>query len=91
MVAPARVPGGNMSYDPSVIGPKFIAWLEKTTGESDITTTTALSDIGYDGYNIYSLGQQIDELSWLHGVDITPVEIGQCTKVQDVINLICNK
>lgn len=79
-----------MSYDPKVIGPKFIAWLEQDTGNGNITLTTNLSDIGFDGYNIFSLGQQIDELSWLHGVSITPNQIVKCKTVNDVVKLICS-
>jgi len=79
-----------MSYDPKVIGRKFIAWLEQDTGNNNITLTTNLSDIGFDGYNIFSLGQQIDELSWLHGVSITPKQIVKCKTVNDVVKLICS-
>jgi hypothetical protein len=79
-----------MSYDPKVIGPKFIAWLEQDVGDQEITLSTKLSDIGFDGYNIFSLGQQIDELSWLHGVHITPAQIIKCQTVNDVVKLICS-
>lgn len=79
-----------MSYDPKVVGPKFIAWLEQDIGKDDITLDTKLGDIGFDGYNIFSLGQQIDELSWLHGVDITPKQIMKCKTVNDVVTLICS-
>jgi acyl carrier protein len=79
-----------MAYDPKVIGPKFIAWLEEDTGKDDITLSTKLANIGFDGYNIFSLGQQIDELSWLHGVSITPKQIVKCKTVNDVVQLICS-
>jgi hypothetical protein len=78
-----------MSYDPKVIGPKFVAWLKKDTGINTITLKSSLSSIGFDGYNLYPLGQQIDELSWLHGVNITPPEIIECKTVSDIVQLIC--
>jgi hypothetical protein len=78
-----------MAYDPKVIGPRFIAWLKQDTGKQNITLKTSLSSIGFDGFNIYPLGQQIDELSWLHGVNITPTEIAACKDVNDVVQLIC--
>jgi hypothetical protein len=79
-----------MGYDPKVIGPQFIKWLEQDTGLNNITLTTNLSAIGFDGYNLYPLGQQIDELSWLHGVNITPAQIIKCKTVNDIVKLICS-
>jgi hypothetical protein len=78
-----------MAYDPKVIGPRFVAWLKQDTGIQNITLKTNLSSIGFDGFNLYPLGQQIDELSWLHGVNITPTEIAACKTVNDVVQLIC--
>jgi len=78
-----------MAYDPAVIGPKLIAWLEQQTNEKNITLSTSLASIGYDNYNIFSLGQTIDNLSWLHGVNITPPEIVKCQIVNDIVSLIC--
>jgi hypothetical protein len=78
-----------MSLDPKVIGPKFISWLEGETGDNNIELTTQLADLGYDGYSLYSLGQQIDETSWLHGVNITPTQIEGCKTVDDVVKVIC--
>jgi acyl carrier protein len=79
-----------VSYDPKVIGPKFVAWLEQDIGKDDMTQDTKLGVIGFDSYNVFSLGQQIDELSWLHGVSVTPAKIMKCKTVNDVVKLICS-
>lgn len=80
-----------MSCDPNVIGPRFIVWLKNDTGRGDIELKTKLSSIGFEGYSLVSLGQKIDELSWLHGVSITPAQIIKCKTVNDVVKLICKQ
>jgi len=73
--------------------PGLIDFLVKETGKkkSTIKKTTKLSQLLIDGFVLAGIGQDINKLSWMHGVTVTLHELLACATVGELATLLAKK
>jgi hypothetical protein len=79
-----------MPLDQATIRSNLIAFLAKTTNRSaaKINGKTKLASIGFDGFALAALGEKINSLSWMHGVQVGPGQMISCNIVDDLVKVI---